>query len=1195
MVGFKKRLLGVLFITSLLGAEVSTFPAEALANTLSGTGTASFSCGALACGSAGYACTTYAPSCTGVGAGYTISSTGFCNSTDDSNLDQVPFVCGHVDLQSPGEICLSCSASTPTPTTTPAPPTCSSNPACSCGRPSASNVAVSGTDESSTAPYNDSCGNPICTYSTDCTWFAGPLFQAGADANINICRISNIGNANYYVCNTSGSYGATCGTRTTADEACACTGGAREPICTGGGSTPTPVPSVSPGPSTTPTPSCLDQSGNGRQCNGPSDCSSCPNFTCAIVGDQSVQKYTGASGASSDTWGVNWVSGVPTNANGTDVLSTSPGVSQSSNLTFYNASSPSRMCVDNSYAPAWGSASIPASGPTNTNLNYQQLKLSAAMTSAPTATAYFNSLLSWNGNSFVCNLQQGDQNRYKDGSGNIQGCGCRLNYEPAMLTTTQASAYTYNIHMGSPMLDTLWADIMSAFGNHEKIKVSLVKASDEASQIIAKARASSCYPDGYQCGDDYHGLGHSGCATTSTNDCGNCCGSSVYTIIDNSDPDCSDKQYYCGSGATPTPTATVTPTPSPTPSGGATPTPTTTPSSSPSGTPGPSAPPANLYLDTASYWSWGNGTDHIFYGPTNGIAYGQPYAFADQPSPSPFPGAINIPSGDVIACVHSCPQSPGFYTSTLDTTGTTVTCDCSTGYTFDPTSWTCVSCPSGSVILNGNCQCPQGWTSNGTQCVPQLPTGGGASEYIATPYPVCAQGAAGSVQNSRLPTTYGLQMKNSSGTSTPITSDFAQINSYIYKWSDQATSNAINYPVYQYANLPHCACMGSGAYVGTDQGGMVALTSGAPTPYPSGTGGDTLDFISSLSSTGVPNKPYGMVAIALDGKSDGRSAANFQNGTNAGCGCPNVNEVPVMNTSGVNVGKPTVGLTCQSVFSDKNRVLATFNPATDDVPGKSQVYTRTNVTSIAGMMPGGYTEPVLTHSVTTPTGVVGLGNVVPTISLPTSQSAPSQLALYQRHIWKCQIGYTFDLTSLTCVWGSPTNNHACDATSPISPTNATGGALSFANVINKKLACCMNNYLPPPPSGTPIPGETQTSADVKFDCIDNTAKATDFNTLWSSSDDALSGTNQGTGGQINALLLASANGKPLTGFYTEAGARCNEFSEFDAQGIHPGTINPSAGRLSKRLPATAGIRNLRRRPTRQRFMRPPPILLDFRS
>jgi hypothetical protein len=1060
-----------------------------------------------------------------------------------------PFVVG-------GELCTCSGGGAPTATPT---ATCSSNPACTCGAPSNSNVTLSGTSENSTANYNDSCGNPICSYSTFCSWLGGPNYASGANEVISSCNADH--GANYYRCGSSGAYGATCGTRTTEDEACACTGGASEPMCSG---SPTPAPTstpsacaaqptcrpvhylaptggcpacgdqslgcdtvfgassadwtctmtpfgnncggcgtciatmtaqgiadgcsggggVSPTPASDPTPtstpSCFDSGGNGRQCSGAGDvnCLACGNV-CAVVGDQPIKTSIGcADGDSSCVMGVTWATNSP--SNGVDILLTGPSVS--SNLTSY--SGPTLMCVDPSHAPPW----------TFANVNPQALMPAASANTS--VITYDPKVMTWNGSYEVCSLGSNDIRRLRSSNPSatapIVGCSCMTGYEPARVSQAQFGTITYNIHLGAPVLDLLWADVMESLDHHEIAKEKVIKASDLDSEIVPSANATIRY-----CTEmDLTGR--------------SCVGGGTYLCAFS---DCTPYTaggylYNVSSCACLAPTPTATPliaiTPTPTPS----PTLTATPTAAPTATPNPGTP-SNLYTDSGSPWT---GSTKLYLSPPQSIT----------PIPTPDPST----STDVIACVRTCPVDPGNVWIAIRSTSDPTTCTCTTaGYTFDPLNWTCTSCPTNSVIVNGVCQCPQGYSAYGGACMPNPPTSG-PIEYTQTAannnFPTCSQGTG--AQNSRMPSTYGLQISSASGTTTPRSSDVTTIitpsvtNTYSYS-DPYVNSSGVTYPKYQYADLPHCACMGSGAYT-------APLTSGTPSLSASETGGDTLDYISSFSSAGLPNKSYGMVAMALDGKSDGRSGATFAAGASS-CACPNVNEYPALN----NAGNALSGVECKPVFTDANRILATFNPALDDVSGKSQVYTRSNVSGLPNIISGGYSEPI------------SGGSVVSTVSLPASQGNPIQLGLYSRKIWKCQVGYTLNLSSLTCQWGSATNDHQCDSTSPVaSDAKSVNSGVTWSTIVNKKLACCLNDSLP---AGS-------TSGDVKFDCIDNSTQASDFNTLWSSSDNALDG------GQINAMILAAANGKALTGFYTLGGARCSEFSEFDPTGIHPGTVNPVA-------------------------------------
>ncbi|MBS1959029.1 MAG: hypothetical protein JST80_06115 [Bdellovibrionales bacterium] len=144
----------------------------------------------------------------------------------------------------------------------------------------------------------------------------------------------------------------------------------------------------------------------------------------------------------------------------------------------------------------------------------------------------------------------------------------------------------------------------------------------------------------------------------------------------------------------------------------------------------------------------------------------------------------------------------------------------------------------------------------------------------------------------------------------------------------------------------------------------------------------------------------------------------------------------------------------------------------------------------------------------------------------------------------CAQGYVFNTATKQCV--SPTLLTGCDAgsanvpPSPVSP-EVTGGdyAARFTNTRNKKMACCLN-------------GLENNAAMAKFDCVDNsTAALPDFNTLWASKDAAF-------GGQLNAIELTGVNGKLITGWYSLAGKRADQFSEFTTATIQPGIINAKA-------------------------------------
>jgi hypothetical protein len=179
-------------------------------------------------------------------------------------------------------------------------------------------------------------------------------------------------------------------------------------------------------------------------------------------------------------------------------------------------------------------------------------------------------------------------------------------------------------------------------------------------------------------------------------------------------------------------------------------------------------------------------------------------------------------------------------------------------------------------------------------------------------------------------------------------------------------------------------------------------------------------------------------------------------------------------------------------------------------------------------------------------------NIVSRIRLPRA-NAPLVTENYNRGIWKCDLGFVPDTSNpVRCVFDRA--RHRCDETSAVS--NRIGGfntANRFQNTVNKKLACCLNQF-----ESNAAAAATQAAGQlVKFDCIENVRDnysvngAVNFNQLWRSHDEALDG------GQMNAFILAGAGGQPVSGFYTLKGQRCGEYSEFSTNSIFPGKLNPA--------------------------------------
>jgi len=450
-------------------------------------------------------------------------------------------------------------------------------------------------------------------------------------------------------------------------------------------------------------------------------------------------------------------------------------------------------------------------------------------------------------------------------------------------------------------------------------------------------------------------------------------------------------------------------------------------------------------------------------------------------------GAGSIGAGQVIACAKTCPSG-----AQKGSDPNSCVCD-NPAQTFDPNEWTCQACAVGAYIPTGQtqCVCPSGYKDISGTCKPDplsLP------EY----YPdadndlICGAG--------RLPMTYGLISSKAVSSlkpriSPPYTSPVTGKN-YPY-----AVDDGSGLPKYFYANFPHCGCVGH----------SVNDTSPTADIAVSGTfSSDLYDDIASLGSDGKPNRKYAPVSIAHDGTSDGRLGVLFSTGQSE-CGCPNINEEMVpASASGI------TGPYCQSKIdtTDPNLVFSKdFDPVYD---------------AWAVMNPSAEVQ--------------GANGIVSTIHLPDAGSPESAAQLYRRGIWKCQNGYTINPDTKKCEFDLA--KHMCSGDSPVSAKiTGANAAERFSNVVNKKLACCLNQY---------DSSDTSGKGFLKFDCVENASTSyRDFDSLWTSSDA------NSDGGQLNAFVLANSQGKELTGFYTLSGDRCNEYSEFSRDSIQPGMVNPA--------------------------------------
>ena len=457
-----------------------------------------------------------------------------------------------------------------------------------------------------------------------------------------------------------------------------------------------------------------------------------------------------------------------------------------------------------------------------------------------------------------------------------------------------------------------------------------------------------------------------------------------------------------------------------------------------------------------------------------------------------------------VACVKQCPLN------SIRSLTNPLTCDCSANASapnYNPVSNQCETCPvlGQQIDSTGKCQCPPGYESRGGSCRPKLPS----KEFVANDntdnYPTCSDPTVvtGAI-DQRIPVKYDMSVQSISGTQTPLTtmsSIWNGISAYPYPYASSSGVSGKENPVYLYRDQPHCACVGSSIKAPP----YIPLTT-AGAPLSTKLSADTFDAISSFDVNGKPNKTYGMVAIDEDSTRDGRLGLNF--GNTSECSCPNVNELPMAVSADARAG-----VSCVSPLkNDPQAIFAQFDPVKDK-----------------DMILNG-TRELLDSS----------GKVVSAISLPASATSPQSLVQYKRHIWKCQIGYKLNITTAKCEWDATA--HECDSTSPL-PSKLSDGGKNFPawdSIINKRLSCCVNDM-----------NANTLSSSVKFDCVDNSSFAakSNFNDLWAQDPSQLAG-------QLNALVLASGNYQPLTGWYTTEGKRCSEFSEFSLNPIIPGTVNP---------------------------------------
>lgn len=483
------------------------------------------------------------------------------------------------------------------------------------------------------------------------------------------------------------------------------------------------------------------------------------------------------------------------------------------------------------------------------------------------------------------------------------------------------------------------------------------------------------------------------------------------------------------------------------------------------------------------------------------------------------PGPTPCPSGQT-GVAPVCCTSPQTYNSVSNTCVTAPPCPAGSQVdgSVTPSSCKCDVKGQNFSLSTNTCSCPNDYdavvtndpTPGAMECRP-IP----GREYYRTGsttpkfFPVCG--------TNRIPVNASQQIPVSASSFLPNSTAYA-MSSTGYQY-DYATAG----PVYVHKNYLHCACAKTkGMTQITDAALNAAYTSGKRTIY-----SDYLDDVDGQDSN--ESKRYSPVAIAKNENDDGRLGSLYSNSGSGGsaCGCPNINEVAVDP-----IDATFVGSLCRSaVVSSPYRVLMTYNPAIHDNGARTQVMNRAS--------------EQLDSS----------GKVVGKIKLGRANGTTGT---FTRKIWGCMDPFSLNTSSGECYFDPSKNacneGNGSDVSASIVSDTIRGPSErdKFLNTINKKLACCLNQF------GT-------SGQAVKFDCVENPISGyADFNTLWRSADTTAQG------GQMNALVLTNVQGKAVSGFYAINGSRCEEFSEFGAD-IQPGIVNPADGVTAQRKIVAGGL------------------------
>jgi len=467
----------------------------------------------------------------------------------------------------------------------------------------------------------------------------------------------------------------------------------------------------------------------------------------------------------------------------------------------------------------------------------------------------------------------------------------------------------------------------------------------------------------------------------------------------------------------------------------------------------------------------------------------------------------------------------------------------------------------------GNCICPPKYTANQSACRPNNPTYAGSNlktDFFQTTdparvaesngYPICGPNRIAIGANNTPLDISSSMTPNSTVSVDPFPGDPGYLPGPSHATYLYATKDSNSLPVYLYPQGSRCACTkrSFGGFNSTDPMPAATNSIGTISPFASPIPPDhytAISSVTSMSQHGSNPMQYSPVAIDRDpsGSVDGRQGIEFLN-DNATCGCPNINETMVLTNP--NYPNTPQGSYCISLFADpatgiiadKNVVLVTYNPSLHNKTGSSQVYS---------------VEPKDPDDTSPET------NIISKIALPTSIGSV-KTQTYTRRIWTCAAGFIINrsTTPFTCLEPNTTMaTHSCsDGTSaglPSAVSTEIAGPdpyTQFKNAVNKKLNCCLNDH-------------TKGLNNYKFDCIDNSAENntpyTSFDTLWSGSDFA------GDGGQPFGIILSNASGKPISGYYTVKGVRCDQYSEFFGDGRYsklPGYAQPSSQKEKEACP-----------------------------